>query len=281
MDTQKPPSTHTNTPASYEKVAAAIDYIRSHQRQQPSLEQISAHIGLSPHYTQRLFQQWAGLSPKAFLQFLTRESCLTHLQAGKDILTASLAAGLSSPSRLHDLCLHWDAMTPGSAKRKGQGLQIEYSWQTTLIGRALLATTEKGLCYLDFSSEKAGETELLQRWPNAYFQRQADSNQHKAMAEQLFQPQRELQLHIIGSPFQHIVWEALLRLPTSHMTSYGQLATAIGKPSASRALGTAVAENPIGVLIPCHRVIRQDGDIGNYHWGSDRKAALLLHEQSL
>ncbi|BFM14297.1 methylated-DNA--[protein]-cysteine S-methyltransferase [Maricurvus nonylphenolicus] len=276
MNKPAPPPTSEN----YHKIALAICYIRDHLQQQPSLEQIATHIGLSPHYTQRLFQQWAGLSPKAFLQFLTRQSCLTRLSEGEDVLNTSLASGLSSPSRLHDLCLHWDAMTPGSVRRKGQGLHIEYSWQPTLIGRALLATTDRGLCYLDFSEQDCGEAELLQRWPNASFQHSHHNPAHQKIASQLFLPHRELQLHIIGSPFQHKVWEALIRLPAGQLTSYGQLASAIGKTGASRAVGTAVAQNPIGLLIPCHRVIRQDGDIGNYHWGCERKAALLLHEQS-
>lgn len=266
------------TTQQYQAVARAIDYIYQQRQQQPTLNDIAAAIDLSPHYTQRLFQVWAGLSPRAFLQFLTRHDCLQRLRAGEDILSASLAAGLSSPSRLHDLCLHWDAMTPGSYKRQGQGLTIIYSWQETPIGQALIASTEHGLCYVDFSETDQGEKELRARWPQADFLH--TPQQHQGIGQQLFTPHPQLNLHIIGTPFQHKVWEALLRISPGQVSSYGGLAKAIGQPKASRAVGTAVAQNPLGLLIPCHRVIRRTGDIGDYHWGQTRKACLLLREQA-
>ena len=267
--------------AHYVAVARAIDYIRKHALQQPTLDDIAAHIGMSPFHFQRLFAQWAGVSPKRFLQYLTKERARQVLLQTSDILAASLELGLSTPSRLHDLIVSCEAMTPGEFKQNGAGVAIEYGTTSTPFGLALIASTERGVCHFEFFD--AAETpldialqSLRDHWPHA-----ALIENHAAarrLAQQIFPATPTpgtLHLVLRGTNFQIKVWEALLRIPPGRMMSYGQLAKMAGVPRASRAVGSAMAANTIGYLIPCHRVIRSDGDFGHYRWHPTRKAALL------
>lgn len=262
----------------YRQIAGAIEYIREHQSEQPSLEQVAHAIALSPSHTQRLFQQWAGLSPKAFLRFLTKEKALQQLMTNATAENATLHSGLSSSGRLHDLILHWEAMTAGNVRNRGQGLTIQHGWHDTLYGSTFIAITVHGLCYLAFEHEGVcPTTELKGRWPQAKLIESPEST--LPIAKNLFTASAELRLHIIGSPFQHKVWEALLRIPIGEVSSYSDIAQTIREPKSARAVGHAISQNPIGKLIPCHRVIRKNGDFGNYHWGDTRKIAMLLKEQ--
>ncbi len=269
----------------YAAIARAIDYIRQHAMQQPPLDDIAAHVGMSPFHFQRLFAQWAGVSPKRFLQYLTKERARQVLLETSDILEASLELGLSTPSRLHDLIVSCEAMSPGEFKHNGAGVAIEYGTAATPFGMALIASTARGVCHFEFCDAFFSEAgmppdaalqSLRSHWPHATL---IENNAAaKRLAEKIFPatPTRgTLHLVLRGTNFQIKVWEALLRIPPGRMMSYSQLATLAGAPRASRAVGSAMAANTIGYLIPCHRVIRNDGDIGHYRWNPIRKAALL------
>ncbi len=277
---------HNERDAHYATVARAIGYIRLHAMHQPSLENIAAHVGLSAFHFQRLFTQWAGVSPKRFLQHITKQHALEVLRESTDILDASLQLGLSAPSRLHDLIVSCEAMSPGEFKQQGAGLVIEYGLSATPFGNALIGWTARGVCHFEFVDDAAIQPDaaqsnvLLERlrmeWPHALI------NENKiaalTLAQKIFPSTPtpgNLHLVLKGTNFQIKVWEALLRIPPGRMLSYSQLATMAGAPKASRAVGSAMAANTIGYLIPCHRVIRHDGDIGHYRWDPTRKAALL------
>ena len=273
------PDTEPSHDSQYQRIAKAIAHLQQEHPQPPSLRDLAATIGLSPDHTQKLFQRWAGLSPKAFQRFLSKERALELLQQRHSVENTSLAVGLSSSSRLHDLILHWEAVTPGSVRKQGKGLTLTYGWHDTVYGQALIAISDRGLCHLAFNSAQLNLLDELQaRWPLAQLQFDARQTQH--FAEQLFKPHPQLPLHIIGSQFQHKVWEALLRIPAGQLSYYGALAHDIDQPSAARAVGHAIGQNPIGWLIPCHRVIRANGEFGGYHWGGERKISMLMREQS-
>lgn len=271
---------------SYDTIASAIDYLRRHPNS--GLSELAAYLNLSEGHCHRLFHQWAGITPKQFQRFVQRQHCLQILKRSQSILEASWQAGLSGPGRLHDLIVHWEGMSPGEYKADGMGLTIRYGCHSTPLGWALLAVSERGLCHLSFDDNPTANDfkRLKNRWPKARWLEDPVSTEQ--IAKSLFpkpthtapstQPSRPPPLHLWGTPFQHKVWEALLNIPRGHLSCYGQIAKAIGAPGAARAVGTAVGANPVALLIPCHRVIRATGDLGQYRWGNNRKAVILAQE---
>ena len=270
----------------YRRVEKAILYLEDHILDQPSLEEVAEQVHLSPYHFQRLFTRWAGVSPKRFLQFLTLEHAKQLLKEQSTQLDAAYQTGLSSPSRLHDLFVTVDAVTPGQYKALGSGLEILYGLHQSPFGECLLAVTERGLCGLSFVDEanpQAALQDLRRRWPRARFSE--NHGRTAAVIRRVFAASGEqintpIPLLLKGTNFQVKVWEALLRIPPGKVTSYHRLARAIGNPSASRAVGTAVGANPIAYLIPCHRVILSTGAFGNYRYGALRKKAILGWEQA-
>lgn len=264
--------------ASYQTIAQALDWLQAHADAQPGLAALSARVGLSEFHLQKLFARWVGVSPKRFLQHLSRERARAALLAGADMLAASMAAGLSGPGRLHDLIVSCEAATPGELKSGGVGLCIVWGMAATPFGPALLAQSPRGLVKLAFANddEAALLAELKKDWPAAQFSRDEKvAEQCAALIFSSYQKPEAVHLFVKGTQFQLKVWEALLRVPEGRLTSYGEIATAIGHPGASRAVGTAVGSNPIALLIPCHRVIRRSGVLGHYRWGDMRKQMLV------
>lgn len=270
------------TPA-FRKIARAIRFLAEHYREQPRLEKAAAVAGLSPYHFQRLFVRHVGVSPKAFVAHLTLNHAKSGLQKGASVLDAALDAGLSGPSRLYDLCLKIEAMTPGTYAKGGQGLLIEYGFHDCPFGIALILTTDKGVCGLAFGDE-GEENSLLddmkRRWPGARY-REAVART-APLARQIFAQNRkkggEIKLHLLGTPWQIKVWQALLEIPSGTVTTYRNVALKVCTPKASRAVGAAVGRNPISLLIPCHRVLGTDGNLHGYHWGLPRKRAMLALE---
>ena len=264
----------------YRRIAQAIEFLRDHHREQPELRDLAANIGLSESHTQRLFSRWVGISPKRFLQYLTVEHAKRQMQATGDLLNLALDTGLSGPGRLHDLFVTMEAMSPGEFKRAATGLEIRYGLGPTPFGTALIASTSRGICHLSFvDSTRADRTieTLREAWSTATLV--ADDVGSAKLLARVFEPPDDgrgqgLSLWVSGSNFQIQVWRAMLRLPFGGLVSYRQLAESIGRPNAARAVGTAVARNRIAYLIPCHRVLRGNGECGDYHWGSTRKAAI-------
>ena len=269
----------------YLRIEQAILYLENHYKDQPSLEDIAANIGLSESHFQRLFTRWAGVSPKRFLQFLTKEGAKDLLNQSENLLDTTHQVGLSSLGRLHDLFVTTEAVSPGEYKSRGEGVTIRYGLHASPFGKCLVAVTERGICHLGFAqretSEGAAIDNLVADWKNARM-----IEDHKSTApliEPIFDTgaRGRLNLHLRGTNFQLKVWEALLKIPAGAVTTYEGLAERIGQPTASRAVGTAVGHNPIAVLIPCHRVIRKVGEFGNYRYGALRKKALLAYESAL
>jgi AraC family transcriptional regulator of adaptative response/methylated-DNA-[protein]-cysteine methyltransferase len=243
-----------------------------------SLDALAGEMGMSAPHFQKLFTKWAGVSPKRYQQYLTLAHAKSMMQTHHTLIDIADASGLSSSSRLHDLFLHWEAMSPGEYARKGAGLQISYGWFETPFGDTLAMATQRGLCGMAFAAESTRDAsfeDLAKRWPNAQFQNDPQTVQPYIDAAICG---GKAQLHLIGAPFQVKVWEALLAIPSGHVTTYGDIAQAIGNPKAVRAVGTAVGRNPVSWLIPCHRVLRKSGDLGGYHWGLPVKRALLAYE---
>lgn len=266
----------------YQAVAQAIQYIKANVANQPALKDIAAAASMSEHHFQRTFSRWVGISPKRFLQYLTKESAKQQLQQSEDLLTTALQSGLSGPGRLHELIVSCEGMSPGEIKSGGAGLSIHYGLIPTPFGEALVGWTERGVCYLHFVTHDASTDALLSdRWSAARLV--SDEQGALALGEKIFQAsdkQRHLHLLLRGTNFQLKVWEALLRVPSGHLVSYASLADMVGKSGAQRAVGSAVGRNDIGFLIPCHRVIKSDGDIGQYRWDAGRKFAMLGFEQA-
>lgn len=265
----------------YARVARAITFIRENARQQPTLEEIAEAVHISPFHLQRLFAEWAGISPKRFLQYLTKEYAKRRLKSSQDALTVSVNAGLSSTSRLHDLMVTCEAMTPGEIRAGGDGLEITYGFAFSPFGEALVGWTQRGICHFAFSvaNHDAMTAELVGYWANANFSR--DDSQARQLVQDIFPatPSRgRVHLVLRGTNFQIKVWEALIHTEFGRVVSYQQLAERAGCLRAQRAVGTALAANHIGFLIPCHRVIRESGDAGNYRWGAERKLAMLAWE---
>lgn len=244
-----------------------------------SLEDLAARMGMSAAHFQRLFSAWVGVSPKRYQQYLAIGQARELLRARATVLEAADGAGLSGSGRLHDLFLRWEAMAPGDYAKGGEGLEIGWAWCPSPFGEALVMATERGIAGIGFTEEIGREVafaDLAGRWPKARFHE--DRERVAALALEAFAGRGAL--HLIGAPFQIKVWEALLRVPSGHVTTYGVLAQAIGSPRAVRAVGTAVGRNPIGFLIPCHRAIRQTGALGGYHWGLPVKRAMLAWESA-
>lgn len=266
--------------ADYERIERAIGYLEAHFQDQPDLEAIAREAGLSPFHFQRLFRRWVGISPKRFVQFLTLDYAKQRLVDSASVLDAAYDAGLSGPSRLHDLFVTYEAMTPGDFKRAGAGVEIAYGTHPSPFGPCFIGQTARGVCALGFSDSDAGEDALEEfnaRWPEASFR--ADVAATRETAARIFGgAEGRIPLDLWGTNFQLKVWEALLRIPHGAMVSYDALATAIGKPGAARAVGSAVAANPVSYIIPCHRVIRRSGRFHNYAWGPQRKRAMLAWE---
>lgn len=267
----------------YQRIEHAIRYLVENLEAQPSLDDLAGTLGLSPFHLQRLFRRFAGVSPKQFLQHLTVERAKDALDASQSVLDASLAAGLSGPARLHDHFVTLEAMTPGEYKAGGEGLEIRYGTASTLFGEMFVAQTPRGICALSFSdSAGAEESEALRnQWFAAHLVH--DDAIAQKTAEQIFTgaaPEKPMRLVAAGTNFQIRVWRALLEVPFGSVRTYRQIADAIGAPDSSRAVGNALAANPIAFLIPCHRVILSTGAIGQYRWQPFRKRAILAWERS-
>ncbi len=274
----------TQQELNYKRIAEAIDYYRSRFREQPSLAEVASHIHLSPFHFQRMFKEWAGVTPKQFLQYISIEHAKQLLRkSGTSLLNAAYDTGLSGTGRLHDLFIKIEGMTPGEFKNGGEALSINYSFAETPFGNMIVASTSKGICYMAFAeNETAAFAILKQHFPRAGFRQFADRLQQNALFvfTQDWHKIDHVKLHLKGTGFQLKVWETLLKLPLGEIDTYGGLAAKIGKPAASRAVGTAVANNPVAYLIPCHRVVRSNGEFGEYHWGSVRKTAILGWESA-
>ena len=266
----------------YSRIEAALQRIARDARDQPSLADLAAAAGLSPSHFQRLFTRWAGVSPKRFLQAVTVEAARARLRESRPVLEVALDVGLSGPGRLHDLTVTCEAMTPGQIRHRGEGVTIETGVITTPYGPARVAATPSGICAIDFdAAEDDPEAALGRAWEGATIRRASRATRarwKKTLFDPLATPRGPVALHLRGSNFQIQVWRALLRLEPGQVTDYAGIAAAIGRPSASRAVGRAVGSNPIAVLVPCHRVLRRDGALGGYRWGTGRKMALLGRE---
>jgi AraC family transcriptional regulator, regulatory protein of adaptative response / methylated-DNA-[protein]-cysteine methyltransferase len=269
----------SETGATYLRIARAIRYLAEHYREQPSLEDAASAAALSPHHFQRLFTRYVGISPKAFVAALTLDRAKSALDDGASVLDAALEAGLSGPSRLHDLCLKIEAMTPGEYGRGGEGLAIEYGLHPSPFGTAIVVATRRGLCGLAFADEGDEDAVLADtkaHWPRAEFRHAPE--RAAPMARRIFEEGGDIALHLTGTPWQTKVWQSLLAIPPGRFATYGEIAQRLGAPSAARAVGGAVARNPIAWLIPCHRVLRSGGELGDYHWGPTRKRIFLALE---
>jgi AraC family transcriptional regulator of adaptative response/methylated-DNA-[protein]-cysteine methyltransferase len=269
----------TNTSLDYQRIEKAIRYIEDHYKTQPSLRQIAEHVGLSEYHFQRLFTRWAGISPQRFVRFLTKEYAKQQLAASENLLEATYESGLSSPSRLHDLFVTYEAMTPAEFRALGQGLTIRYAVHPTPFGECLIAVTERGITDLRFLDEthtaEALIGQLITEWQQAdcvYDGKGTLPYIHRMFAADTISP---MPLLLRGTNFQIKVWEALLCIPAGRLVSYDTIAHAIGQPTASRAVGTAIGSNRIAYLIPCHRVLQKSGGLGGYRWGTARKQALI------
>ncbi|AKQ64085.1 ADA regulatory protein / Methylated-DNA--protein-cysteine methyltransferase [Myxococcus hansupus] len=269
----------------YARIEQAILYLDAHALEQPSLEDAAAHVGLSPFHFQRLFSQWAGISPKRFVQLHTLRSARRLLAERRSVLETSLEVGLSGSGRLHELFVTLTSMTPGEYKLGGEGLTVRYGVHASPFGGCLLAVCERGICGLHFLTGESKEEALAalkHEWPRATFEESAEAT--APWMERIFSASRPdaaprpLSVLVRGTPFQVQVWQALLRVPSGEVTTYEDLARAIGKPKAMRAVGSAVGDNPVGLLIPCHRVLRKTGIFGEYRWGAARKRAMLAWE---
>jgi AraC family transcriptional regulator, regulatory protein of adaptative response / methylated-DNA-[protein]-cysteine methyltransferase len=268
----------------YRRIAEAIEYIQANFNKQPSLEEMAGQVALSPFHFQRLFSEWAGTTPKKFLQYISIEHAKNILRnSDATLFDTAETIGLSGTGRLHDLFINIEGMTPAEYKNEGRNLVINYSFTETPFGNICIASTAKGICHLAFCEDEAsGLATLKQNFPRATWHHARD--QHQSVALLLFHNKGsqlpQLKLHLKGTAFQLKVWQALLTIPMGHLATYGAIAKKIGAPNSSRAVGTAIGNNPVAFLIPCHRVIQSTGIFGNYMWGSTRKKAIIGWEQA-
>jgi AraC family transcriptional regulator of adaptative response/methylated-DNA-[protein]-cysteine methyltransferase len=270
----------------YERVAEAIEFLDRHFREQPTLKEVAAAVGLSEFHFQRVFRRWAGISPKRFLQFVTAEHARSLLASSRGVLDATYDVGLSGPARLHDLFVSVYAATPAQVREAGAGLVVRFGFAATPFGECLAASTERGICALSFTDAGGREgalEELRRRWSRASLV--LDGAASREVAERIFSASgragdRPLTVFLHGTNFQIRVWEALLRIPAGGAATYRDVAAAVGSPRAARAVGAAIGCNPIAFVIPCHRVLRKSGAFGDYRWGSVRKRAILGWEAS-
>ena len=267
----------------FELIARALDWITQNQLEQPELGELARELGTSPHHLQRVFQEWAGVSPKQFLKSLTRQAALERLAAGESVLDAAISSGLSGPGRLHDLLITTEALTPGEIRKRGQGVGLSYGFGDCPFGDALVSWSGRGINFLGFCGEKNREQvlgELTSRLSNADFLE--DPERAQQWLDTIFESAetQPVPLWLRGSPFQLKVWEALLAIPEGANATYGQIAKLVGASGASQAVGNAVGSNPVSWIIPCHRVIRQLGELGGYRWGTTTKTAMIGLEAS-
>lgn len=267
----------------YARIADAIRFIASQVERQPTLDEIAAQVHLSPFHFQRLFSRWAGVTPKRYLQVLTLERAKALLHESRTLLEVADTLGLSSGSRLYDHFVQLEAVTPGEYKQRGAGLVIDHGVHDTPFGQAFVALTPRGVCNFSFLGDKAPEAPLAalaQRWPAAELREAPSRTQGviNTMFDGSKTADRPISLHVSGTNFQISVWRALLEIPPAKVVSYAQVASAIGNPKAARAVGLAVGANPVALMIPCHRVIQQNGKLGGYHWGETRKQAIHAWE---
>ncbi len=262
----------------FDRISEAISFLKDHFREQPNLEQVAEHVHLSPYHFQRMFTDWAGVSPKKFLQYLSTTYAKQLLKEQLTLSETTHQTGLSGTSRLHDLFVNIEGMTPAEYKNGGKNLEINYSFADSPFGEVIVASTPKGICHLTFANDKALALQILKaEFPNANFSQHVDLVQQNALF--LFTHDwnkiPQIKLHLKGTDFQLKVWETLIKIPEGAIASYGNVAKAMGNPKASRAVGSAIGDNPVAYLIPCHRVIQSSGAIGGYHWGTNRKIAIL------
>lgn len=265
----------------YQLIAECIEYLREHQLWQPSLQALADALHKSPHHLQRTFREWAGISPKKFLQYLTKQYAKQALLNNQPVTHTALDVGLSGSGRLHDLMITFEALTPGEIRQQGAHVEIHYGLGLTPVGQALIGWTTRGICHLGFIDEApmSAIQALKNEWSRAHFM-QDDRAAQEWLVRIFYPDQQPMPLHLLlkASPFQLKIWEALINSPADHPLSYSELASSADSPQAQRAVGAAMAANTIAYLIPCHRVIRQDGNLGQYRWGITRKQALLAWE---
>ncbi len=263
----------------YNRIAEAIGYIKINFKEQPSLNDIAENVHLSPYHFQRLFTSWAGVSPKKFMQYISIEYAKKLLKDKQATLfDTAHKTGLSGTSRLHDLFVNIEGMTPGEFKNGGENLSINYSIAESPFGNIIVASTNKGICHMAFFDDKNDAfTKLQERFPNADYNQVVDKMQQNALFifRNDWSKLNQIKLHLMGTPFQLKVWETLLKIPMGNLSTYGAIAKEIDKPKASRAIGTAIGSNPVAFLIPCHRVIQSSGNTGGYMWGNTRKSAII------
>ena len=264
----------------YDLMAKAICYLEQEQETQPSLAEVAHHLGISPSHFQRVFTRWVGISPKRYLQHLTLDRVKRSFVEQATVLDATYEAGLSSPGRLHDLFVTWEAMSPGQYAARGAGLEIRYGWFDSPFGEMLALGSRRGLCGLAFAAEMGRQetlADMTRRWPRAEYREEPEAV--AGWVKAAFGG-GEARLLLSGTPFQIKVWEALLALPGGKIATYSEIAEAVGRPRATRAVGTAVGRNPVSWLIPCHRVLRKSGGLGGYYWGLPTKRAMLAWESA-
>ncbi|MBK1897662.1 bifunctional helix-turn-helix domain-containing protein/methylated-DNA--[protein]-cysteine S-methyltransferase [Chryseobacterium paridis] len=274
----------TQSQIDYNRIAKAIEYIQSNFKLQPSLEEVAEKIHLSPTHFQKIFTDWAGTSPKKFLQFISLEHAKNLLKEEKlSVFDTAYETGFSSTSRLHDLFVKIEGMSPAEYKNGGKSLAINYSFSESPFGNIIVASTEKGICHLAFENDKETALGNLKiQFPNASFFERQDELQKNALSifDKDWNSLNTIKLHLKGTDFQLKVWESLLTIPLGKLSTYGNLAQKIGNAKASRAVGTAIGSNPVAFLIPCHRVIQSSGNMGGYRWGSERKQLIIGWEGS-
>lgn len=268
----------TQETVNYQRIARAIEYINQHFRRQPSLSEVADHVHVSPFHFQRLFTDWAGTTPKKFLQYISLEHAKQILRRDATLFDATMETGLSAPSRLHDLFVKIEGMTPAEYKNGGRNLTIHYSFAESPFGNLIVASTTKGVCHMAFGDDqKMAFDDLVGKFPNATFQQRVDQLQEAALA--IFRKDwtglSTVKLHLKGTDFQLKVWECLLKIPMGRLSTYSEIAKRIGHEKAGRAVGTAIGSNPVAFLIPCHRVIQSSGALGGYRWGLTRKSAMI------
>jgi AraC family transcriptional regulator of adaptative response/methylated-DNA-[protein]-cysteine methyltransferase len=274
----------TQASLDYERIAKAISFLQANYLEQPGLETMARAVHMSEFHFQRVFSRWAGISPKRFLQFLTVEHAKRQLAESKPVLDATFDSGLSSPGRLHDLFVSVEAVTPGEFKTRGEGIQVEYGFHPTPFGKCLIGVTPRGICWLSFhenGSDRTALRDLQSYWRGAELI--DDPKATAPIVKQIFShfekgEKSSLSLLLMGTNFQLKVWQALLRIPRGDVTTYENIGQLIGAPKSARAIGSAVGDNRVAYLIPCHRVIRKSGMLGGYHWGEPRKRAMLAWE---
>jgi AraC family transcriptional regulator, regulatory protein of adaptative response / methylated-DNA-[protein]-cysteine methyltransferase len=261
------------------RISEAIGYIKDNFRSQPTLDEVAEKIHVSPFHFQRMFTEWAGVSPKKFLQYITLDHAKKLLKENQaSLFETAFETGLSGTGRLHDLFINIEGMSPGEYKNNGENLCINYSFAESPFGNILVASTSKGICHISFAdNEKEALSSLQKKFSKANYKQVVDLAQQNVLYifTHDWSKLNEIKLHLKGTPFQLKVWETLLKIPLGQLTTYGNIAKQLDKPGASRAVGTAVGDNPVAFLIPCHRIIQSTGIFGGYHWGKTRKTAMI------